>query len=401
MSKVILHIDLNQFFVTCARILDPSLNNKVLAIGSDGRSGIVSTCSYEARKYGIHSGMPMFYAKQLYKDLIIKEIDFDYIHLMSNEFMHHVSEITPLYEKISCDECYCDISHYFKNNPNFDVISFLKNFQNKLYKDTKLQCSIGVAPTKFLAKMGSDYKKPMGLTIIRKKDIKSIIFPLKVDDFYGIGKKTAPMLHDLNINTIGDLYYKIINDELDDSFLSKDFQESILSCLEGRSSDTLNDFVPKSKSIGTTSTLSFDTSDKPYISNYLSVLIKQVVKKMISNDYLTNSFSIILKSAECNNGFKTISFGYTFNEYTDNLELIMKEALKKFDNSYKNFEIRMIGFSVKNLKKKYNIVTQMTFDNYKIHEEKSKTFLLINDINRKFNKEVVKRASDLTKNGNK
>ena len=90
MTRVILHIDLNQFFVTCARILDPSLNNKVLAIGSDGRSGIVSTCSYEARKYGIHSGMPMFYAKQLCKDLIIKEIDFDYVHLMSNEFMYHV-----------------------------------------------------------------------------------------------------------------------------------------------------------------------------------------------------------------------------------------------------------------------------------------------------------------------
>ena len=122
---------------------------------------------------------------------------------------------------------------------------------------------------------------------------------------------------------------------------------------------------------------------------------------MIKEDYLTNSFSIVLKSAECNNGFKTTSFAYTFNDYTDNLELIMKEALKKFDNSYKSFEIRMIGFSVKNLKKKYNTVTQMTFDNYKEHEEESKTFLLINDINRKFKKEVVKRASDINKNGNK
>ena len=401
MTRVILHIDLNQFFVTCARILDPSLNNKVLAIGSDGRSGIVSTCSYEARKYGIHSGMPMFYAKQLCKDLIIKEIDFDYVHLMSNEFMYHVSKLTPFYEQISCDECYCDITHYFKNNSNFDVISLLKEFQKKLYKDTKLQCSIGVAPTKFLAKMGSDYKKPMGLTIIRKKDIKNIIFPLKVDDFYGIGKKTAPILHDLNIHTIGDLYNKIINKELDESFISQDFQNSILNCLEGKSSDKLNDFTPKSKSIGTTSTLSFDTNDKSYLSHYLSVLIKQVVIKMIKEDYLTNSFSIVLKSAECNNGFKTTSFAYTFNDYTDNLELIMKEALKKFDNSYKSFEIRMIGFSVKNLKKKYNTVTQMTFDNYKDHEEESKTFLLINDINRKFNKEVVKRASDINKNGNK
>ena len=401
MSKVILHIDLNQFFVTCARILDPSLENKPLAIGSDGRSGIVSTCSYEARKYGIHSGMPMFYAKQLCKDLIIREIDFNYVHLMSNEFMHHVHEITPIYEQISCDECFCDVTHYFKNNSKFDIVNFLKKFQSKLYKDTKLQCSIGIAPTKFLAKMGSDYKKPMGLTIIRKKDIKSIIFPLKVDDFYGIGKKTAPNLHHLNIHTIGDLYYSIKDNKINENVFSKDYQENILKCLEGRSDDSLNNFVPKSKSIGISSTLSFDTSNKEYLSNYLVNLVKQVVNKMIKEDYMTNSFSIILKNAECNNGFKTTSFASTFKEYTNNLNFILDEAIKKFDRSYEEFEIRMIGFSVKNLKKRYNIITQMTFDNFKIHEEESKTFLIINDINRKFNKEVVKRASDLEKNGNK
>ncbi len=397
MSRVILHIDLNQFFVTCARILDPSLNNKALAIGSDGRSGIVSTCSYEARKYGIHSGMPMFYAKQLCRNLIIKEIDFNYIHLMSNEFFHYVKELSSNYEQVSCDECYCDITHHFKNNPNFDVITFLKKFQKRLYDKTKLQCSIGVASTKFLAKMGSDYKKPMGLTIIRKKDIKKILFPLKVDDFYGIGKKTSPILHSLNIHTIGDLYNKIIKNEISENVLSLDFQENILMCLEGRSSDILNNFIPKNKSISTTSTLSFDTSDKEYLSNYLNHLIKQVVNKMNKEDYMTNSISIILKSAECNNGFKTISYNQTFKEYTNNIEFILNEGIKKFENSFKEFEIRMIGFAVKNLKKRYNIITQMTFENYQKHEEESETFLIINDINRKFNKEVVKRASELDK----
>ncbi len=401
MSKVILHIDLNQFFVTCARILDPTLNNVPLAIGADGRGGIVSTCSYEARKYGIHSGMPMFYAKQLCKDLIIKEVDFNFIDLLSNEFIHHVKSISSSIEQVSCDECYCDITEYFLKYKNFNIISFLKNFQKKLYNETKLQCSIGIAPTKFLAKMGSDYKKPSGITIIRKKDVKKILFPLKIDDFYGIGKKTAPKLYEINIKTIGDLYNSIKENKISYDILSNDFQKHILDCLEGNTSNKLNDYIPKSKSIGITSTLNFDTSDKDYIRSYLTKLSKQVINKMIKNDYLTKTINIILKSSSCNEGFKVYNFSHSFNDYTDNLDFILKETLKKFNNVYTNFEIRMIGFSVKGLKKRYNAFTQMTFDNYKEHEKESDTYLLINEINRKFNKEVVKRASDLKKYGNK
>ncbi len=401
MSKVILHIDLNQFFVTCARILDPSLNNLPLAIGVDGRGGIVSTCSYEARKFGIHSGMPMFYAKQLCKDLIIKDVDFNFINLLSNEFIYRVKQISPKIEQISCDECYCDVTSYFVNNPNFDIVSFLKSFQKKLYKETKLQCSIGIASTKFLAKMGSDYKKPSGITIIRKRDISKILFPLKIENFYGIGKKTTPKLNEHEIYTIGDLYNSIILNKLDDEILSKELQNHIIDCLKGNSSDKLNDFIPKSKSIGTTSTLMFDTSDKEYIKTYLSTLIDQVLDKMIKEDYLLKTINIVLKSADCHSDFKVFNYSLTFNDYTNNKEYIKNQTIKKFNDVYNNFEIRMIGFTAKNLKKKYNLHTQMTFENYEQNEKESDTFLLINEINRKFKKEVVKRASDIKKYENK
>ena len=93
MSKIILHIDLNQFFVRCEEIKNPSLIGKPVAVGGDGRRGIVSTCSYKAREYGIHSGMPMFQAKMLCKDLIITGVDFEYYELMSKEFIDYVKNI--------------------------------------------------------------------------------------------------------------------------------------------------------------------------------------------------------------------------------------------------------------------------------------------------------------------
>ena len=110
MSKIILHIDLNQFFVRCEEIKNPSLIGKPVAVGGDGRRGIVSTCSYKAREYGIHSGMPMFKAKMLCKDLIITGVAFEYYELMSKEFIDDVKKYTYKIEQMSSDECFCDIT---------------------------------------------------------------------------------------------------------------------------------------------------------------------------------------------------------------------------------------------------------------------------------------------------
>src|SRR5574344_2156268 len=144
-SRIILHIDLNQFFATCEQLKNPQLVGKPLIVGGDGRSGIVSTASYEARKFGIHSGMPTFQAKMLCKELI-----------------NYIKKFSPLVEQVSVDECFVDITDSYKQICNGNIDEMLFKIQNGLFEKTKLRCSIGVAPTKFLAKMGSDIKKPMG-----------------------------------------------------------------------------------------------------------------------------------------------------------------------------------------------------------------------------------------------
>ena len=114
MARIILHIDLNQFFVRCEEIKNPYLIGKPVAVGGDGRKGIVSTCSYEARKYGIHSGMPTFQAKMLCKNIIILPGDYKFYELMSKEFINFVRNYTHSIEQMSIDECFCDFTNVIK-----------------------------------------------------------------------------------------------------------------------------------------------------------------------------------------------------------------------------------------------------------------------------------------------
>ncbi|NLB49235.1 MAG: DNA polymerase IV, partial [Erysipelotrichia bacterium] len=203
MSKIIVHIDLNAFFVRCEEIKDPTLEGKPVAVGRIGRSGIVSTCSYEARKFGVHSGMPMFKALALCKDLIVKQVDFNFYSVLSREFMMFVRTYTKKMEIASVDECYADFTEELKGVK--DPIAYFRQFQKELYKKTKLYCSIGIAPTKFLAKMASDFKKPNGITILRKRDISKMLYDLPIEKMFGIGKKTSPRLKSVGVKTIGDL----------------------------------------------------------------------------------------------------------------------------------------------------------------------------------------------------
>ena len=395
MARIILHIDLNQFFVRCEEIKNPSLIGKPVAVGGDGRKGIVSTCSYEARKYGIHSGMPTFQAKMLCKNLIILPGDYKFYELMSKEFINFVRNYTHSIEQMSIDECFCDFTNVIKKNRITNPVPFLKGLQDKLYAKTKLNCSIGVAPTKFLAKMGSDYKKPNGITIIRKKDIPDIIFPLPVKDLFGIGKKTFPKLERAGYKTIGELYYGLKNnDEALENFFGS-MKQDLISELEGNSSDVVDTGPYDPKSMGMTRTLDFDTNDRFYIRKFLSQLMENLLSDFSKSGKLCKTIQITYKSADCDDGFQTSTVSKTLNNYTDSKDELYSEGIKLFEKTYKGEEIRLIGFTLKNLKDKHDVVVQMTFDNYERHENENKTVLLINELNRKAKKPIFFRLSDL------
>lgn len=394
MSKVIVHIDLNAFFVRAEEIRDPSLENKPVAIGREGRAGIVSTCSYKAREFGVHSGMPMFQAKQLCPNIIVLPSDFRYYRTLSHIFMAFVRSYTKIVEIASIDECFADFTDALKGVQ--DVESYFRNFQSLLLKKTGLKCSIGVAPTKFLAKMGSDYQKPMGLTIIRKRDIKKILYPLSLDKLFGVGKKTLPRLQALGLKTIGDLANSLNNDDKEVIKMMGKFHITMKDWLNGKGSDEVITEAWDPKSIGHSTTLSHDTDDFNEIKPIYEELCKDVARQAKREKKMGYTVQINIKEAN----FVSHNKSLTLDRPIDDAKLIYKYAINLYEKSFVGYTVRLIGVTLQKLVPKKDVVIQMSLFNDN-EEEVDVVKDIISKINKDFNKPVIMRASDIDKDEEK
>ena len=390
-SKVIVHIDLNAFFVRCEELKDPSLEGKPVAVGHDGRGGIVSTCSYAARKYGISSAMPMFKAKKLCPKLIIKPGDYHFYSSMSKTFFKFVERYTNLVEAASIDECFADFTATLINEK--DAIGFFRKMQDDLLKETGLKCSIGVSTTKFLAKMASDFQKPMGLTIIHKRDIEKMIFPLKVESMFGVGKKTAPRLKSIGIVTISDLYKRIINEDEDVKNILGKSLYTLKEWLEGKGSDEIEMEKWDPKSIGNSTTLPFDTDNPSQIKEHFLDLSKEVSQRAKREEKLGHTIQIVVKDTS----FKSFNKSITLENATNDYKVIYDNACKLYDAHFRNMTLRLVGVTLQNLIDPKEMAVQMSLFDYEKHEEESATKLLINELNRSLKKPLLKRASELEK----
>ena len=390
MSKVIVHIDLNAFFVRAEEIKEPSLEGKPVAIGKEGRGGIVSTCSYKAREFGVHSGMPMFQAKQLCPDIIIIPGDYRFYRALSHTFMAFVKNYTKKVEIASIDECFADFTESLKGIK--DVEGYFRTFQKELYNKTKLKCSIGVAPTKFLAKMGSDYKKPMGLTIIRKRDISKILYPLSLDKLFGVGKKTLPRLQALGINTIGELAQKIDSEDKDVMAVLGKFYFTMKDWLHGKGSDEIITEAWDPKSIGHSTTLSHDTDDFNEIKTIYEHLCQEVAHQVKKEKKMGFTVQINIKEYNFVNHNKSI----TLDRPIDSAELIYKYAVLLYEKNFQGYNVRLIGVTLQNLVNKKDIIVQMNLFNSE-EEQVDTTKEIINKINKELEKPLLMRASDMNK----
>lgn len=387
MAKVIMHVDLNCFFARCEQIKDPSLIGKPIMIGGFGRRGVVSTCSYEARKYGVHSGMPSFQAVELCPQIVIKPGDFHYYSLMSKEFFAFCHAYTSKVEEASVDECFMDITDAIKGK---DINVFLKNFQKNLLSKTKLMCSIGVGPTRFLAKMGSDYKKPMGITIMRKRDIKSKIYPLKVESFYGIGMRTTPRLRALGVNTIGDLAIYLDKSKKDALHTFGKYYYDIKACLDGTSDDRVHVDVDDPKSIGNSMTLMMDTDDEDEILKSIHIMSKEVSERVKASRMKGKTIQLVLKDVD----FKVHLKSHTLDHAINDTNEIYQSAVSLYHKYFKNLTVRLVGVTLSNLVPLHEENVQLS-----LFEDapEDKINDVINKVNRKFKKTVVGKASTMLK----
>lgn len=391
MSKVIVHIDLNAFFVRAEEIKDPTLEGKPVVIGHEGRAGIVSTCSYEARKYGVHSGMPTFEAKKLCKNLIIIHGDYRYYSVLSKSFFDFVRKYTKIVEVASIDECFADFTLPLKGVRN--PIKYFEKFQQDLYKETKLKCSLGIAPTKFLAKMGSDLKKPMGITVIRRRDLETILYPIAIENMFGIGKKTAPRLKAIGINTIGDLKERMDNNDAQLTSLMGKFNLVLKDWINGYGSDEVTVEPEDLKSIGHSSTFMHDTDEVSEIREMFSILSEKVAERANYERKMGYTIQIVVKTTE----FKSFNKSITLESPTNDARVIFENAFMLYEKNFKRLLIRLVGITLQNLINPKDMKIQMSLFDYEKHEEENATRLLINELNRKLKKPLLMRASEIEK----
>ncbi|MBQ9458191.1 MAG: DNA polymerase IV [Bacilli bacterium] len=388
---IIMHIDLNAFFAAAEVLRNPSLKGKPIAIGHEGRSGIVSTCSYEARKFGVHSGQPTFQAKRLCPQLLVIEPHFSYYHMLSRSFFAMVAEVSPIIEIASVDECYVDMTKVLSKEK--DPIAFCRNLQFRLQKEMGLTCSIGLAPTKWLAKMASDMKKPMGLTIIRKRDIPSVLYPLPIESFWGIGKKTAPRLREIGITTIGDFARRAKeNDPLLQQLMGK-FFFTASSWVQGGGSSKVETEPWDPKSCGVSTTLGHDCQGFAEIEHSLRDVCEEVSSRAKREGKQGYGMALQIKDTS----FKVHSKHASFSKPSNDASLLFEEAKRLYQAHFEDYEVRLIGVTLERLVDPKKEVVQMSFWDYEQYEKMDKTKLLIEQLNRKLDEPALMRGSEAKK----
>lgn len=384
-GRIIFHIDMNAYFCSVQCILNPSLRGKAFAVGREGTyKGVISTASYEARKLGIHSAMPIADAYRKVPDLLIISPNFEEYKKYHYAFVKIIKEYTDIIEVASIDELYADMT---KISETRHPMLVAKEIQLRLLKELDLPCSIGIAPTLFLAKMASDMQKPLGLTVIRKREIAEKLYPLSVKEIFGIGKKTYPKLIDNGIKTIGDFMNPINKDKIIDLIGINSYTYATTALL-GKSSNIIEpDRYKEYKSISTETTFDIHKSDVIDILSSLRSLLRDIYQRLIDGKYLAKTVIVTLRDSS----FNTISKRQSLNEYTDDIYIfnnILEDLLNELFEDGKSYRLVGVGFAnmIKrdNIKEEYNLFSQM--DEIEKEENIKK---LLNDINDKYGSDII------------
>lgn len=389
--QIIFHIDLNAFFASAEVSVNPSLKGKAVVICRDSKRAIITTASYEARKFGIHSAMPLFKAKELCSHLIMVEPHFELYKTLSQAFFNVISEFSRELEVASIDECYVDMTQFIKEH-QLSPLKAAEEIQKKVYEKLSLECSIGVAPNKFLAKMASDMKKPMGITVITNSNYKRLIWPLPIKDMFGVGKMTQPKLIKLGITTIGDLA-KYENFELIKPIFGKNaliyYQKA-----NGKDFSKVNSTRNELKSVGNSTTFESDSNDEGFIKSVFKNLSQEVSSRAKKRKLISNSISITIKYTR--NSAKTKQI--IIDRYTDDFEIIYATALLLFESIYEGEMLRLVGVSLNNVVHQEDIKLQLSlFDTQQTNLSNKEDYIdrIINQLNKDLNEGKLVKASSL------
>lgn len=337
MDKVIMHVDMDAFFAAVEVIDNPSLRGKPVVVGGTTERGVVATCSYEARAFGLKSAMPAYIARAKCPEAIFLPVRYGRYKEVSNRIFSIFHELTPYVEPLSIDEAYLDITEV--DRKPLEIANYIKS---RVKKETGLTISVGLSYNKFLAKLASDWNKPNGLKVITKNMVPDILFPLPVSKVYGLGQKSAKKLNDIGIFTVDDLYK--LPKELLIEFFGK-FGVEIYDRIRGVDKREV-EVSRERKSIGRETTLKVDTDNKEDLKIYLKAFAQSITRAMQAKNVRGKSITIKIKTSSFVNHTKSKTLTY----YAAASEDIYKEACDILEDLKLEEKIRLIGMSVSSLK---------------------------------------------------
>lgn len=390
-GRVILHVDMNSFYASVEMAYDPSLKGKPLAIAGnpDERRGIIVTCSYEARSYGVKTTMPLWEAKKLCPNLIIRKPNFDRYRAVSTAMFDLLRRYSEVVEPVSIDEGYVDITDSYKLGSPIDIA---QSIQKSLVSELDLPSSIGIAPNKFLAKMASDMKKPMGITILRKRDIPQVLWPLDVEEMHGIGKRTAEKLREVNITKIADLAK------------ANDLQLKGMLGINGiRLKERANgidtrmvdpDAVFDFKSIGNSTTLPRDVSNQKELLQVLAMLAQKVSVRLKRKKVLATTVGITIRYKDR----KTVTRSKKLNNPVSGQEELSQIATRILLKNWSGEPIRLLGITGTDLIDENQAVKQLDLFTFEKDAKKEPLFDTLSKLKEKFGDHIIEKASDVSTN---
>lgn len=384
MSRVYFHIDLNAFFANAEILLDPSLKGKPLVVSGHTRRSVVSTASYEARKFGIHSAMPITEAEKLCRDLIIVSGHYSWYHELSEQFMNIIRSYTRDIEQASIDECYADMTEVIMKYPK--PLDLAWDLQQRILRETGLSCSIGIGPNMFLAKMASDMKKPMGITVLRIRDVPEKMWPLPISEMRGVGKKTVPLLEEIGIHTIRDLAVFSDMNTLKPIFGRN--TEEVIRRANGYD-DRQMVMEWDSKSMGVSETLLEDIVDYDEIRGLFRTLSRKLAQRLHDSSKAGYSVSIRICYYDFRNTNRTLRVQTPVWKADD----LFVNAMTLFDENWDEGEaVRLLGLSVSDFAGEKYLASQIgLFDMDEANREE--TADVIRDLNRMLGTKAFVRAS--------
>lgn len=336
-GRVIFHIDLNSFFASAEILKNSALQGQPVVVAGLNRRSVVSTASYEARSYGVHSAMPLHMALEKCPELVVVQGEYSWYEELSERFFKYLRKFSPYIEPASIDECYMDVTEAIKAYKRPLDLAWI--IQKDVMEDLRLPCSIGVAPNKFLAKMASDMRKPMGITVLRKQEIAKKLWPLPISEMWGIGKKTVPMLEEQGILTIGDLADER-NEKKVMTLLGKHAYQFIQHA-RGNSSNQLN-FNQSLQSISQSTTLDRDITEYDEVKTVFQRLARTLSQRAKDERLCGRLISVSIRYHDFSNMVRSVNIP----NYTNDINILLENALYLFDRNHNGKPIRHLGIGL-------------------------------------------------------